>query len=489
MENITAEQPEVMARAIARVPSSPYCWGLTPQHILAPQRRSVSTSLPHIPNEIYLEIFDYLIPSEALSFEDYKATLSTLSLVCRFFRSVCLPRRLVFIDRKGSQKTHVDFCHAITKPPRLAVRLLDYVRYLGFSDWMPPSEESAWVTRTVLEKYTTVLGKFMLVRVSFSTTLHDISITNCTFGSYDSKRDRSFRKRPHVPWTRLIFSANRDYAPYLASIARLVASPHLVSFNGGEWDVAQALLSLPVGFQLKHLAVPFGSADTTFLSNVLSRIPTIEVLAFPSSIRISDFEPAPRLNIPADALPNLHALQCTWRYVEQLVTGRPVRCIDVTALCCHDFSVIPPTFFYNRNIGPSPDMLKALTHSTASIRYLTVPAVVFTQNSPIDHLAELEQLTLYCPWGFSRSFMRLLLMRDDKPVHPTVRSVTVYIHAFAPSDPYGAWIPVYDLIKERRLIRGFFAKAFPGATTIAFRKQIEWRKGALGSLWSSCGTT
>lgn len=73
------------------------------------------------------------------------------------------------------------------------------------------------------------------------------------------------------------------------------------------------------------------------------------------------------------------------------------------------------------------------------------------------------------------------LMHDGDPVHPTVRTVSICYKKLASNEPYSLFATSYNLVLERRLIRKFFARAFPNAMIISFCKQIEWRRS--GRSW------
>lgn len=482
----------------------------------------------HIPNEIYLIIFDHLVPLETCATATYLKTLSNLIEVCRFFRSVCLPRRIDCLSCRGSQKNHVDFCRAITEPPFIAKKLLEHVRHLNFHDWMPRSEESAWVNQAILKKYVTVIGDFIRVRslqldrVTISKaffrevvnmfSLRDVVIANCTFEAYDSEKDAPFRKKPIVPWTSIVFDSNSNYEPYLPTLAKLTASRHLMSFTTRHWDVAQAVLSFPVDFQLIHLSVPFGSPDTTFLRTFLSHTPSIQRLCFPTSIDLHNFRSVPKLNLPPNALPNLYQIQCPSYYLGEFVTGRPVSIVDVSAFIGFED---PETPLFDQDCVPTVDAVSTLARSTASVRFLAISADMFAcfdYKAVFEPIAQLDELLLYIWWdvnievSFPTVTLKILvsltlsiamirwcfvllraqtlggyLMHDNEPVHHTVRTVSICFRTLAPKEPYSLFATSYNLVLERHLIRNFFAEAFPNAITISFRKQIEWRR--IGRLW------
>ncbi|ETW75144.1 hypothetical protein HETIRDRAFT_430629 [Heterobasidion irregulare TC 32-1] len=144
-----------------------------------------------------------------------------LSSPHRSFHPVTSRQASLLDSCRGSQKNHVDFCRAITEPPFIAKKLLEHVRCLNFHDWMPRSEESAWVNQAILKKYATVIGDFIRVqslqldRVTISKAffrevvnmfgLRDVVIVNCTFEAYGLEKDALFRKKHIVPWTSIVF--------------------------------------------------------------------------------------------------------------------------------------------------------------------------------------------------------------------------------------------------------------------------------------------
>lgn len=113
-----------------------------------PLRRNGQTTLPLIPNEIYLEIFELIAPTDQPLQEKHVETFSALALVCRFFCSVALPRvfeRVIFSgDTNGnsiqaSRKTKWARQIVANTEPAKSVAL--YVKECTFELWLDKEAE------------------------------------------------------------------------------------------------------------------------------------------------------------------------------------------------------------------------------------------------------------------------------------------------------------------------------------------------------------
>lgn len=376
--------------------------------------------ISHIPNEIYLMIFEHIYPSsEGLTEKEYKAVLTSSIPVCHLFRAICLPRRLYHLTIKASQPRHIDFLDAFGKYPFTLRYLPAHVQSLMLTRWIPSSSEDAWVYTTVFERYVHSLHHFRhlsilcldrvhVSRALFDTAeylhlLQDVTITNCTFGPFHDIDTPDEMDPPLTPWTRLVFCDNRGYTAYLDNLAILAASPSLTAFATTQWDVCHAILARPVHFQLYNLQTPSPSINAfAFLRDVLVRTPTVQTLVFPSAPDYHGLPAAdvPRFNLPSDALPRLRTLQCPSFYVEEFLEGRPVESVNIAALTGVDASADPPRYLFDQDSTPKTDILAALKKSTVPIRVLGVVADVFTQGHSVDHLSQLETLTMYMWWDF-----------------------------------------------------------------------------------------
>ncbi|KAF9236789.1 hypothetical protein BU15DRAFT_63714 [Melanogaster broomeanus] len=125
-----------------------------------PERRAEDRDLRIIPNEIYLAIFEHIAPpSGRLSPEDL-GTLTNLSLVCRFFGNLCLPRIFEYLELSGSvfgdhnplphrndaTSRGMTLCSQIAAKEPLALSLAQCVKVCHFRDWRLGTE-SSWVVQ------------------------------------------------------------------------------------------------------------------------------------------------------------------------------------------------------------------------------------------------------------------------------------------------------------------------------------------------------
>ncbi|KAG2365978.1 hypothetical protein BDR07DRAFT_1607180 [Suillus spraguei] len=116
-----------------------------------PLRRNGQTSLPLIPNEIYLAIFDCIAPTDQPLREQHVETFSALALVCRLFCSVALPRVFecitFFGDTNGSraQATRkTKWARQIVANTEPAKSVALYVKECTFKFW-DLSKEAKWL--------------------------------------------------------------------------------------------------------------------------------------------------------------------------------------------------------------------------------------------------------------------------------------------------------------------------------------------------------
>lgn len=389
-----------------------------------------SRPLRHIPNEIYLEIFDLLRPGPFSSFsvQDHKAALSNLMLVCHFFRDICTPLRYASLEIKGTQKRHVDFCNAIRKSPRLVSdKTLAHVKQLSFSDWMPPLKETTWVMKGLLKVYSTTIDKFpnvtsislvnvpidsaLFTAISQMRTLQEVTFTRCSFEPLTGQQQENSRKDTgHSLWTKLTFTENKDFKTYLPLLKALV-SPFQTSFTTDHKDVAHAILEKPGSLDnLKVLSLPYSGLDKDFYISVLTHAHNIESLAFPVApmhrLLPNLAHPVP-FCLPAFALPKLKILQCPSWLVQNIVVGRPrVLTLDVSAnLSCDKYHVLNDHDTY-----ATPRVLDALKNPATQIRSLAVGVGTLEskgeQEFCVGMLEGLQSLTLYVSWRYNLEVRR-----------------------------------------------------------------------------------
>lgn len=138
--------------------------------VLAPLRRNGQTTLPLIPNEIYLEIFELIVPTDQPLREVHVETFSALALVCRFFCSVALPRvfeRVTFSgDTNGnrmqaSRKTKWARQIVANTEPAKSVAL--YVKECTFELWNL-DKEAKWLLVPFATLYCKAMARMSNIR-------------------------------------------------------------------------------------------------------------------------------------------------------------------------------------------------------------------------------------------------------------------------------------------------------------------------------------
>ncbi|KAI0055427.1 hypothetical protein BV25DRAFT_173677 [Artomyces pyxidatus] len=464
---------------------------------LPPQRRLAGRTLPRIPNEIYLEIFDYIQPSESFSGTECKAMLICLTSVCHYFRTICLPRRLRNLTITASQKNHVDFIDGFRKYPFPVYNVPPYVLALSFKEWIPPSQPDAWVYEALLQKHTNALCGFRNLRelslhrvpisreffdnIGLQFSLEDVSITSCVFGPFHDS-DTMNPEPPITPWTKLEFCDNQGYEPYLGHLATYAASPGLSMLSSTSWDVVHAIISGCDDSRIESLSTPLIPnqdpdhlpspgpvlcvARLKFLRDFFVRNPALEVLELNQMSHLDSLPITHRFGLPSDALPRLKNLKCPSFFLEELVQGRPIERVDI------------PGRLEVGLLGRHQrwaDVLAALKTSSMPIQWLSLNDEVLAEAHCLSSLTHLRSLTLYS------SYPILSDGRRAETIHPTVRTVNLYAADFGRDRQRGSLVP-YDLRRERqRVLALVMPSRFPQATIVSFHKQIEWRKG--GYTW------
>jgi hypothetical protein len=267
---------------------------VTNTHIAPDRRREDHSALPFIANEIYLEIFDYFVPSQHVFSEaECRSILANLALVCRFFCAVSLPRIFKTITFTPNGNTNFggqsDWCKKVINNHKSAISLAAYVKTCRFSDWGPPPRFGVWVYSACLTQRTEAFSRFQnleslyLTEVSITQpfflyvvakdTLKSVSIIDCEFKPPEREWDLS-RFQPR--WSTIHIARSLPYTgSYTGPLSILASSPNLQTYDVDDDDLADAIFSRPVQFdKLRELFVR--KPDT--LEAFLDRTPSIETL-------------------------------------------------------------------------------------------------------------------------------------------------------------------------------------------------------------------
>lgn len=142
-----------------------------------PLRRNGQTSLPLIPNEIYLAIFECMAPTDQPLREQYIGTFSALALVCRFFCSVALPRvfeRVTFSGDTNGNRTQASrktkWARQIVANTEPAKSVALYVKECTFELW-DLNKEAKWLLFPFATLYCQATARMSNIqKVVFSTS-------------------------------------------------------------------------------------------------------------------------------------------------------------------------------------------------------------------------------------------------------------------------------------------------------------------------------
>ncbi|KAF8130525.1 hypothetical protein EV363DRAFT_1071550, partial [Boletus edulis] len=102
-----------------------------------PARKRADHTLPLIPNEIYLHIFEYIAPPTGPLVPEELAIFTKISYVCRFFANHCLACMFEYFEFAGfHQSCESTLCTQIAAKQSLALAIAKTVRICRFFCWI-----------------------------------------------------------------------------------------------------------------------------------------------------------------------------------------------------------------------------------------------------------------------------------------------------------------------------------------------------------------
>lgn len=307
--------------------------------------------LPHIPNEIYLEIVNQLHEIRGLMSEaQYRSTLLSLSLACRFFRAPCLPFRFESIHDLGGHIHHLDAGFHTWRRGILAkeARSLEYARYVkAYTMGGLPEDRTLLIPELHFTESIEALNSFVnLQSLSFSRLhtdwpilssilhlqqLRTITIEYCSHGSsfahWVNALNESSENVPRTipPWTSI--TVNGDMmGDDLAVIRSLGRSNALREFCTNSVINFMAYATIDAVRNLRKLELDTDSFDTLEHFSDLWRFleaytPKLEHLTLRGSYDI----PRPdNFSFASSSSFHLKTLHCPLEFLPRLVHGRPL---------------------------------------------------------------------------------------------------------------------------------------------------------------------
>ncbi|KAG2148953.1 hypothetical protein DEU56DRAFT_909245 [Suillus clintonianus] len=233
-----------------------------------PLRQNGQTSLPLIPNEIYLAIFECIAPTNEPLSEQNIQTFSALAIVCRFFCSVALPRvfeRVAFSGNSSGNSSTINRAEASRKTkwakqivantePSKSIAL--YVKECTFDSWST-NKDQQWVLFPFATLYCQAMARMSNIRKVVITKsfvkkehwdamaelkqLDDLKFSYCSF--IEDPPDKELTVR-----TVTLLDLGDSPIPFTRAL-RPIATTVLRSLEINEVEVVQKLVAF------RHLAI------------------------------------------------------------------------------------------------------------------------------------------------------------------------------------------------------------------------------------------
>ncbi|KAG2157367.1 hypothetical protein DEU56DRAFT_764284 [Suillus clintonianus] len=262
-----------------------------------PLRQNGHTSLPLIPNEIYLAIIECIAPTnEPLSKQNIR-TFSALALVCRFFCSVALPRvfeRVAFSGNSSGNSSTINRAEASRKTnwarqivanaePSKSIAL--YVKECTFNSWST-NKDHQWVLFPFATLYCQAMARMSNIRKvviigSFVKKEHwdamaelkqldDLKFSHCSF--IEDPPDKELTVR-----TVTLLDLGDSPIPFTRAL-RPIATTVLRSLEINEVEVVQKLVAFRQ-LAIDNLIVDRQIFDIEELLHVFRLLPDLESIS------------------------------------------------------------------------------------------------------------------------------------------------------------------------------------------------------------------
>ncbi|KAF8452238.1 hypothetical protein L210DRAFT_2020363 [Boletus edulis BED1] len=145
-----------------------------------PARKRADHTLPLIPNEIYLHIFEYIAPPTGPLAPEELAIFTKISYVCRFFANHCLARMFEYVEFSGAvfrddtptglrhdaaYKTSREstLCTQIAAKQSLALAIAKTVRVCRFVNWKH-DDTGSWAVQLFANRFINAISHMKHLR-------------------------------------------------------------------------------------------------------------------------------------------------------------------------------------------------------------------------------------------------------------------------------------------------------------------------------------
>ncbi|KAJ6628333.1 hypothetical protein B0H10DRAFT_1940528 [Mycena sp. CBHHK59/15] len=475
-----------------------------------PSRRIGGRPLSIIPNEVYLEIFDYFQPSEETSFSECKLALSKIALVCRFFCAAALSRIYQSLEFSGTMGgpgygpfcrllNQMDSSSGLSSNPdvRFAVDVANFVKECTFKDWKvdPSNDILVEFSSAILKIYCNAVTRMPEIRsihlestpitkslihaiVESRCTLKTLCIRSCTVDPKLTKKH--LKKLLSLRLTALEFFETSSTSIALPPDAILVRD--LEIFRTDSWAYGLYFIKRTHPF-LRVLELD-NVVDLSALHKFLAVHPTITDLTINSIVIKSEDRFGPFLT---STLPNIQRVKIPPSFLSHF-RKRPLREVSLMGAEFRDWDSVglyAPTLPLRTN-----DNLAPLAQSTTSIISLQVPQHVYFAFPLHKGVKNLEILTLSyhhpnfstIPLISSPALFRTAIQSicTKWPESPPLREFRMDFGETRTADSRNF---MWDLQLQHEMISSELHVPFPHVTHVSFARFIKWQRCDERSTW------
>ncbi|KAI0916138.1 hypothetical protein AcV5_003161 [Taiwanofungus camphoratus] len=406
--------------------------------------------------------------------EEYKGTMSSLSLVCRFFRAVCLSRLFSSLTFKGDSNnaSRQAWCKRLGDKDARSVQLGSYVKQCTFTQWTPPTEAHSWVYSVFLAKYfqacthftslqflavvhTEITAQFFNAIIEMR-NLRTVSLESCHFALPDR----------YIPiptsttrWTTFVLVFAIDVEPYMPTITAFVNASVIREMRTNNWDllrhIAQheecALEKLTL--ELRDVAAPLND-----IWDVLEHTPRVTHLSFDTAP--SDSFEEDEYMLSETSLPLLRVINGPAELVSKLVPGRPVSEITLQ---------MPTWPGHRERDARGQTILGRLLGSTERVIKLQAPPWICFARPLHESFPHLEHLRVNFRKDLPENYLPALCEEWRQLDSLKSLALRFSIHTTNPELPC-------NLELQRKYIQEYFANSAPSVTRISLHYMLEWRR-------------
>ncbi|KZP26837.1 hypothetical protein FIBSPDRAFT_335444 [Athelia psychrophila] len=425
---------------------------------------------------------------------EYKATMSSLALVCRFFCAESLPRvfrSMVFSGmRHGTTApSYSTFCRQLIAGEKTAYYLGQHVKDCTLNYWMKASDASQWVYKNFLKLYVKAIPRFanlqtlrfhdvpldfqFLFSLKDLKMLENLSISHCALSALT---DPKFTPSGSLSIKRFEFLEARgdqvENVTYDDPLSQLVASPSLHTLHTNDWLFFVRFMRLPVDFSIKVIHAPLHVSSIAGWEFFLNATPSITEICITKIISLGEHNPftSPLLTLQKSSLPYLNTLKGPTCLITQLVPGRPLTNVQIDCITLPSMHLAMQDATSNEH-----RTISALERTTGPITVLRVPANVYLCR-PLDSVfPQLGTLTLDITEPEAAHRPKMLENACLKwPKTPPIRSLYFNVWAIP------LWL--FDLPLQLRTLSAI-STAFPTARKIRLCETVEWRRQDERDAW------